>query len=723
MAVPEFRDDIPVTATAVAPVAVEGRNCWRRVAADRAAVLIDGQAYYTALKDALLQARESILLIGWDIDSRTVLDREPDASEPNTLGALLDLVVRSRPALRVHVLIWDTAIIYSWQREFWTELKFRWLTPRRLRFRLDNNHPLGASHHQKIVVIDDAIAFVGGFDVSSGRWDTPAHASGDPRRNDPVVGAYAPFHDVALLLSGPAAAALGELARLRWLGATGRQLRPPPPAEHDPWPRGVRPLMRNVTVAIARTSPAWEGEPEIREVERLYLDMIAGARSFLYLENQFFASRAVGRALLARLQEETPPDIVVVSCQEPVAFLERATMGLGRARLYARLRNGDRHGRLRLYTPVVPGGDVKVHSKVTIVDDRLLRIGSANLNNRSMGLDTECDLLIEALGDPAVEEAIRQVRCTLLGEHLGVAPPAVARETRTRGVLHGIEALRGAGGRSLVPLEATMPEEWAELLLTGDVFDPDRPLEEALAEQEPVPGRAPRRLLRKVEALAVLLCLVAVAAAAARWLLPHLPVDFSDAIEVFRDLRLKWIGLVFGFGTVVAAGLTPLPVTLLLAAAGAIYGSGTGFAVGLTGATASALLAFAIGRWIGRDRVRLLSGAGMARVVRAMPRHGVLVVTMLRLLPVAPFVVVNLVAGAARIRILDFLIGTFLGMVPIAGTMALFGDRAAAVLRAPNAFNMGVLAALTAAVIVVQHSLARRLGKVGAAVKEGRNDA
>jgi len=102
------------------------------------------------------------------------------------------------------------------------------------------------------------------------------------------------------------------------------------------------------------------------------------------------------------------------------------------------LRLADRHNRLRFYYPVVAGQDgpceILVHSKVLIVDDRILRIGSSNLNNRSMGLDTECDLAIEASIDEQ-RQAIAGVRDRLLGEHLGVSPETVGQAISRHGSL------------------------------------------------------------------------------------------------------------------------------------------------------------------------------------------------------------------------------------------------------------------------------------------------
>lgn len=701
------------------PLAVEGRNCWRRAPAERVALLIDAEQYFAALKTALLRARHSILMLGWDIDSRTVLDRSDDAFRPNTIGGVLNYVVRHRRGLHAHVLIWDTALVYSWDREFLTWAKFRWLTPRRLDYRLDNNHPIGACHHQKIVVIDDRLAFVGGFDVSSGRWDTRDHRLVEPRRSDPAAQKYAPFHDAMLMLSGEAAAALAEVVRQRWRNATGRQLRPVPPGDGDPWPPAVVPLMRGVTVAIARTLPAWEGEPAVREVERLYLDMACTAKRFIYVENQYFASRTVSRALLSRLQEETPPDVVVMSCQEPVAILERTTMGAGRARLYDRLRRGDHLGRLRMYYPVTDGMEVKIHTKLAVVDDTMLRVGSANLNNRSMGLDTECDVLIEALGDPAVEAAIRRVRCDLLAEHLGTTAEAVERATAILGLTDGVESLRGAV-RTLVPVAAPLPEGWSDFAIMADLFDPDQPFEAALVDQaEPQGARAmPSRFDRAVLALAALL--LASSLLALGWLV--VPAEMELLVEPVRDW-LHWAvktpqGMLAAALTFVAAGLLNLPASALLIGCGALFGLGYGFAVGLAGVLASGLATYAAGRLAGRDFVRRIAGRGMPRVVRALPRHGVFVVALLRLVPVASYSVINLVAGAARMRLANYLAGTVLGMAPVAGAMVLFGDRLAAVAWRGSILDLVVLCLLIVALVTIEGSLARRLARGAAAIPE-----
>ncbi len=161
-----------------------GRNVWRVEHADRAAMLIDAGAFFGAVRAALLQAKRSVFIIGWDLDSRTRLvgeDCEAHDGWPVTLREFLVRLVEERPELTVHLLAWDFAVLYALEREPFPSLKLGWNTPDRVRFRLDNVLPVGASHHQKIIVVDDALAFSGGLDLTIRRWDTCQHDFENPQ--------------------------------------------------------------------------------------------------------------------------------------------------------------------------------------------------------------------------------------------------------------------------------------------------------------------------------------------------------------------------------------------------------------------------------------------------------------------------------------------------------------------------------------------------------------
>ncbi len=145
-------DDPP---TLGAPIAVPGRNCWKRPIAGKVSFLVDGDAYFSAFAAAVERAQFSVLILGWDIDSRLQLRKSGSKGQfPNELGLFLKEVLSRRKKLQIHVLNWDFAMIYLLEREFLPVFKRPWRGHRRVHFRLDGHHPSGGSHHQKVVVID-----------------------------------------------------------------------------------------------------------------------------------------------------------------------------------------------------------------------------------------------------------------------------------------------------------------------------------------------------------------------------------------------------------------------------------------------------------------------------------------------------------------------------------------------------------------------------------------
>ncbi|HYN47144.1 MAG TPA: phospholipase D-like domain-containing protein [Allosphingosinicella sp.] len=454
-----------------------GRNCWRIARADRAALVVDAADYFRHARHAMMKARSQILMIGWDFDTRILLDHDcEDDGAPARLGPFLSWLAKNRPGLSIHILKWDLGALKLLGRGTTILRLARWAWSKQIFFKLDGAHPFGASHHHKILVVDDSLAFCGGIDMTASRWDTRGHVDKDKRRKRPTTGRlYGPWHDATMAVGGPAAAALGELARDRWCAAGGARF-DPPEAKGDVWPEELEPMFRDVDVAVARTRGAYKETPAAREIEALFLDMIAGARRFVYAENQFFASRAIGQAIATRLAEPDGPEFVIVNPRTVEGWVEEKVMGPARARLMRVLAKADRHGRFRIYTPVTQGGeDIYVHSKIVVADDEVLRVGSANMNNRSMGLDSECDLLIDGRLEcnAGAKERIAAIRADLLAEHLGVASGAVeAKLAATGSLIAAIEALRGAG-RTLVPFVPDEPGAIEAAIADSEALDPE----------------------------------------------------------------------------------------------------------------------------------------------------------------------------------------------------------------------------------------------------------
>jgi phosphatidylserine/phosphatidylglycerophosphate/cardiolipin synthase-like enzyme len=468
-----------------------GRNCWRAAQASRLSVIVDAEDYFRVARDAMLRAKKQILLIGWDFDARILLthDDPPGHPEaPREVGAFISWLVRQNPDLEVHILRWDIGALAALLRGRTLQTLVEWKLAKRIHLRLDSTHPPGASHHQKIVVIDDCIAFCGGIDMTLGRWDTRAHSDDDPGRIDPGGEPYMPWHDATTAMQGPAAALLGDLCRERWHRAGGHRLERPE-VEHECWPDRLNPDFTDIRVAIARTQPELNGEAPVQEIERLYLDLIATARRFVYAESQYFASRAIAEAIAKRLVEPDGPEFVIINPRRADGWLEQSAMDTARARLFQALKQRDPHDRLRIYHPYTAAGEpIYVHAKVLAVDDRFLRVGSSNFNNRSLGLDTECDV---ALAARTPEEATRiaAIRNGLLAEHLGTDSLTVAEAIVNGSLIAAVEGLRGTG-RSLRPYQVpdlSAVEEW---LAENQILD--------AGEESPIEAMTKGGLLRRL---------------------------------------------------------------------------------------------------------------------------------------------------------------------------------------------------------------------------------
>lgn len=458
-------------------VLTPGDTCWRLARADRTAFLIDTEAYFSAVFEALRKARRSVILLGWGFDPRTRLfpDGQDGPDDPDEVGRILIELARARPELDVRLLIWRSALPVAASQEFFPHRARRWFKDTPVKFVLDDAVPFGACHHQKVLVVDDQVAFCGGGDISVDRWDTPAHLDVDQRRMMPDHECHAPRHEVMMLVDGEAARALGDLARERWRRSTGESLEPPQlDTSADIWPAHVPSHLLDTDVAIARTEPTWHGHEEVDEIRRLTQASIESARHTIYLENQYFTSPLVAEALASRLAEPDGPEVVLVSTGKSPSWFDQLTMDRARSNMLWRLRAADIFGRFRAYYPTTPlGAKIIVHAKTSVFDDSIARVGSANLNNRSGGFDTECELAVEADGESA-RLAIAAFRDRSIGHFLGHTGDAVAKARAERGgLIAAIDHLNRDGRLTpILPMKLTPFGEFIAACHMGDPVNP-----------------------------------------------------------------------------------------------------------------------------------------------------------------------------------------------------------------------------------------------------------
>ena len=358
-------------------------------------VIVDGANALPAIADALLEADSHVHIAGWHFSPDFALAR---AGTPTVLRNLLAEVAQRAD---VRVLAWAGAplpVFHPSRREV-REMRRRLCAGTRIRCELDARERPLHCHHEKIVVIDDRLAFVGGIDLSSlggDRFDSSAH----PARA--TVG----WHDAAARVEGPAAAEVARHFALRWKEVTGETLPDPPPASHA-GEIEVR-VVRTVAEKIYESLP--RGDFGILAA---YVSALRAAERLVYLENQFLWSPEIIDVLVGKLRNPPRDDfrLVVVLPAKPNNG-EDNTRGM-LAELVA--ADGDA-GRLLPCTLYARAGaqvdPVYVHAKIGIVDDSWLTIGSANLNERSLFNDTEMNVVVR---DRATTRA---VRTRLWSEHL-----------------------------------------------------------------------------------------------------------------------------------------------------------------------------------------------------------------------------------------------------------------------------------------------------------------
>ncbi len=461
-----------------------GQTCWRVETADRLALFIDNDEAFDALKPLLLAAKRSIWILAWVFDPLTRLDpdrvkKSRDPEHADRIGLILRRQAALNPALDVRILTWDMPFPIAAAQLFGPQRGAAFFAGSRVKYQLDSTLPASACHHQKVVIIDGAAAFLSGGDIGVDRWDTCEHLDNDPRRRLPTGRHYPARHEVAMLVDGRAAQALGDLFIDRWRNATNEVLTQPERPKETPWPEGLTPDLRRARIGISRTQAAWKRRPEITESLMLHMAGIRAAKRLIYLENQYLTSPIIVEALAERLAEPDGPEVVTIGPARSPSYFDQITMDSARTSAINRLRSIDVHKRFAAFSAHTPnGGPIIVHSKVAIMDDWMLRVGSANLNNRSIGLDTECDLAFEAGGDHD-RQVIRTFLGRLIGHFIACDPLDVLAAMQGEGGLAAaINALdvREGQSRRLQPVPArrlTGVQQFIADWNLGDAMSPD----------------------------------------------------------------------------------------------------------------------------------------------------------------------------------------------------------------------------------------------------------
>jgi uncharacterized membrane protein YdjX (TVP38/TMEM64 family) len=278
-------------------------------------------------------------------------------------------------------------------------------------------------------------------------------------------------------------------------------------------------------------------------------------------------------------------------------------------------------------------------------------------------------------------------------------------------LLKAIETLRGSG-RSLQPLEPHLPEPDERLLRDIRLSDPERPVDAETLLRDFVPEQQARPAGRRI--LFWMVALITLAAMAAAWRFTPLSewLDVTTLTELAARLRGSLVTPLVVMVVFVLGGFLMVPVTAMIVISVLIFDPVVGYIYALAGSMLSAVAAYGAGAGIGRNAVRQLAGERIRKISRQLAKRGVLTILVVRVVPVAPFTIINLVAGASHIRFRDFALGTLFGMAPGILGITLVTDRAAATVRSPDWQTILTLVVVVAAVVAAGYLLSRRLLKL-----------
>ncbi len=436
------------------------------------------------------------------------------------------------------------------------------------------------------------------------------------------------------------------------------------------WPKSIAVAFEGIEVAIALTYPKFQSYPAARHIETLYLDSIRSAERSIYIENQYLTSKVLVDALCSRLAEDNGPEIVMLLTRD-AGWAEDMTMGRMRNRLLEKLRAADRHDRFRCFYPCIDDGDeqqVYVHAKLMIVDQRILITGSANLSNRSMRVDTELNLgFVEKEARPYIQN----LQAQLLAMHLHKRDRDIRESLQeSKSLIQTIDALNPDSGNRLKPLLASCESDWERRLADTQLLDPDEPISPihnvwgALKAQSDLywhdrPGSPYLKAFKIASWLVAFL--VTGLVIAQLWKSGFNQEQATTLLASFED-KPGMVPLVVA--VFVVGGIIAVPINLLVIATALTLGSWTAIACGLTGSLLAAAASFAIGHHFGKPLIRRIIGERLDTIIQSLRGRGVGSMIVLRLLPIAPFGLLNLVAGVSGLRFRVYMIGTAIGMLP-----------------------------------------------------------
>ncbi|MFW5693835.1 MAG: VTT domain-containing protein [Alkalispirochaeta sp.] len=652
----------------------EGTHYRDRTHATQLSLLTSSAEYFAAVQYGIHHAARRILIVGWSIDDRIRLVRDaPDQS----LGELLVNRARENRNLHIQIRIWEAPAVFGADQHITTWFETQCAELENLDLVRVPAASAFAARHEKYIIIDDRVAWLGGIDLSHNRWDMADHRVDNPHRANPDGERYVPYHDTHLMFSGPAVRALFRVAVLDGLIQDDWK-----PAAATPWPpdRFVDLHDQELFLSCTRSYPDGSHEDE-RQILHLYRDLVHAAEERIFIENQYFSSNEITEAVMSRLQEPQGPEVIVIMSRELPDTLGRMTMGVNSTLHLARLIEHDRYRRLGIFYPVSADDgatNVKVHSKTMVVDGKLFTLGSANISRRSFSLDSELNATVQG-GESSGETAGSVLEDRLLAQHTGLSVEAWRVEvqrcggSRLAAIHERISQWDGLiDGRDHVIADA--PRHVPQEIL--DRFDMDQPPPQETVFQRTIRSNPWEIITRTKRVWASVLGAIAVIGLL--FYAAQIDFDIQEILQRIADINSRYpiVGVLLTIASFWLTMLVFVTIVVPIVFFSALHGPVLGMVYSTVGIFSGAFIFYAIGRalhtasWPDRYHAVRLAKEQLARI----KPYGLWAVAISRMVPSGPFLVVNLVTGLLGFSPVQFFAGSAVGLLPGIVAFSVFGE-------------------------------------------------
>lgn len=622
-------------------------------------LIVCGKSYFKRLKESFLGAKKSIYICGWSLNLKTIMDAN---------GTTLEDVLFSLPeTVEIKILIWDYIIFYIPDRDPFMALHLAVKNKKNIQFERFDFHPVMSSMHAKMAIVDEETLFLGGIDIDLERRDGEYNLANDPERQEKGGQKYQPFRDYALKFQGDSAVFFTGLFKQLWKSQLAQRSEfVSETVSHE-----------DSNVFFTRTIPKFKDNPKDVSSFKMHSWLIANAKKYIYIENQYLTSDKIVDALVQRLSEVDGPEVVIVVSYGKMPIIEKVSMGALLTESVKALLKSDPHKRLKVYTLVSSGENVseyvKVHSKCMLVDDYFLKIGSSNINNRSMEFDYELDAVVMGA---EVAEYKRQIFSTLLthGEDCELE--------MDDSVIRTFEAAKKRYGK-LVEVKDILREESA-IAEYKDYLPLDKSQMTFFERmgQTFIQKSVLEKINLKMMGGAVLLVLILVGAAV---------VDPEEAKSALDEV-IVWLNIsnglalmaVFFFGYLILGSFF-FPLNAYIFLCGAYFGMFEAFGLAVGGALGSATLSYGVGAFFKSEIEADSKIEKINQLRRLLKRNSLKTLIFLRMVPVAPFPLVNLVCGKLGVGFWKYFLGTALGVAPGSFVLIFLEQRLIDLIKAPDA--------------------------------------